>query len=361
MPAKQRGAVIRRGQTWQARYRDEHGNQRGQGGFPTRTAARDWVDQRMSEVAALRRGESIPVNHRPTTVNALLDEFEARHGRTVDPATLRKLRAQLRHARTVFGDRHPDSLNRLELEDWRATLSPGSRHDVFRGFRQALAWATARGLTTRDASAGIRNPKRKRHERREVFPFESWQDVDLIADELDPRYRAIPTVGVGCGLRPEELFGLHRADVDRQANLLHVRRRFTGGLLKEGGKTDGSVRTVPLRQRVLQALDAMPRRIDTPILFPAPRGGHIDLEKFRHREWVPALRAAGVDHRRVVDMRHTFATWAIENGMHLWHLATIMGTSVTQLEDTYARWLKRTDDQLRAAFDAYDATARRAT
>jgi len=58
-------------------------------------------------------------------------------------------------------------------------------------------------------------------------------------------------------------------------------------------------------------------------------------------------------------MRHTFATWAIEEGrVHLWHLATIMGTSVTQLEDTYARWLKRTDDQLRAAFDAYDSAAR---
>lgn len=26
-------------------------------------------------------------------------------------------------------------------------------------------------------------------------------------------------------------------------------------------------------------------------------------------------------------------------------------------EDTYARWLKRTDDQLRAAFDAYDVKA----
>ena len=33
-----------------------------------------------------------------------------------------------------------------------------------------------------------------------------------------------------------------------------------------------------------------------------------------------------------------------------------MGTSVTQLEDTYARWLTRTDDQSRAAFDAYDAS-----
>ncbi len=96
--------------------------------------------------------------------------------------------------------------------------------------------------------------------------------------------------------------------------------------------------------------------LDTPILFPAARGGYIDAEKVRHRVWTPALRAAGIDHRRIVDMRHSFA---IEDGVHLWHLATIMGASVTQLEDTYARWLKRTDDHLRAAFDRYDARAAR--
>lgn len=69
------------------------------------------------------------------------------------------------------------------------------------------------------------------------------------------------------------------------------------------------------------------------------------------------LRTMRSQHRLIYDCRHTFATWAIESGLHLWHLATIMGTSVVQLEDTYARWLKRTDDQLRDAFDAYDARA----
>jgi hypothetical protein len=34
-----------------------------------------------------------------------------------------------------------------------------------------------------------------------------------------------------------------------------------------------------------------------------------------------------------------------------------MGTSIVQIEDTYARWLKRTDEHLRAAFDAYDSAA----
>jgi hypothetical protein len=30
----------------------------------------------------------------------------------------------------------------------------------------------------------------------------------------------------------------------------------------------------------------------------------------------------------------------------------IMGTSIRELEDTYHLWLRRTDDQLREAFDA---------
>jgi hypothetical protein len=38
-------------------------------------------------------------------------------------------------------------------------------------------------------------------------------------------------------------------------------------------------------------------------------------------------------------------------------LATIMGTSIRELEDTYHRWLTRTDERLLAAFDAYDAAA----
>ena len=109
---------------------------------------------------AFRRCELIPAGHRPQTVDTLLDTFLERHGATIDPATKAKLRQQLKHARVAFGDRHRDSLNRLELEDWRQTLSPGSRLDVFRAFRQALTWGASRSLCSRDASVGIKNPKR---------------------------------------------------------------------------------------------------------------------------------------------------------------------------------------------------------
>jgi hypothetical protein len=76
---------------------------------------------------------------------------------------------------------------------------------------------------------------------------------------------------------------------------------------------------------------------------------------------IPASRrssgcSARLLHRRACT-RHTFATWAIESGLELWYLARVMGTSIVQIEDTDARWLKRTVEHLRAAFDAYDSAA----
>jgi hypothetical protein len=43
--------------------------------------------------------------------------------------------------------------------------------------------------------------------------------------------------------------------------------------------------------------------------------------------------------------------------MSLVLLARVMGTSVRELEDTYVRWLARTDDQVRMTLDTYDAAA----
>lgn len=56
------------------------------------------------------------------------------------------------------------------------------------------------------------------------------------------------------------------------------------------------------------------------IVFPASGGGRISINNFRSREWVPALKAAGIEHRRIYDMRHTFATWCLAAGMGIFTL-----------------------------------------
>lgn len=59
MPARQRGSTVRRGDLWGARWYDEQNVRRFRGGFPTRTAAREWVDDKTDEVEKLRNGDPI--------------------------------------------------------------------------------------------------------------------------------------------------------------------------------------------------------------------------------------------------------------------------------------------------------------
>lgn len=183
----------------------------------------------------------------------------------------------------------------------------------------------------------------------------SWLELELVAAELPPRYRAIPIFAGGTGLRPEEWIALERRDVDRSHRVASVQRVFANGKLSEYPKTDRSRRRVPLRMRVLEALESMPSRVDTPILFPGPRGGHLDLHNFRSRHWKAALRAAGLDHRRPYDLRHTYATFSIAAGVSLFALARRMGTSLEMIDKTYGHLAPDADEYELGLLDAFDA------
>jgi integrase len=113
------------------------------------------------------------------------------------------------------------------------------------------------------------------------------------------------------------------------------------------------VREVPLSAAALAALDAVPARLDTKLVFPGPRGAHVNLRNFRRREWHPALEAAGVPSRRIYDLRSTFASQALAAGVSVFELARIMGTSVRMIEPHYGTLLQGSGDAIRGKLDAY--------
>ena len=94
----------------------------------------------------------------------------------------------------------------------------------------------------------------------------------------------------GCAQRWQ---ALERRDIDRAREIVNVQRTVSGGEVVELGKTQRSRRQVPLTARARDALDAIPPRLDTPLVFPAARGV-LNLDNWRRRVWAPAVEASGV-------------------------------------------------------------------
>jgi integrase len=186
-------------------------------------------------------------------------------------------------------------------------------------------------------------------------------ELDALAAELSSRYRQLPMFAAARGLRPEGWAALERRDVDRDAGLVPVRRSVSDGAIVELGKTSGNRRQVPLSRRALAALDVNPPRLDTPLLFPAPAGGLLNLDNFRRRGWAPAVDASGVARpARIYDLRSTFASNALAAGVAVFELAWIMGTSGRMIERHYGALLDGARSAIADRLDVLEAQLERA-
>lgn len=331
MPPIQRGQAYRLGAgRWGLRYYDAGGKRRRKTPFPSKSAAlahyRDVIEPQL-------RGDTV------TARDVTLDEFVAlyleRHTASVRPRTISTLRKRLAYATQAFGTVHLPDLERMsgEVASWRVKLPERSRYGILQALRQTLEAAVRWGYMTRNpAKLAGRNPQPSP---RKVRVY-SRDELEAIALELSPAYAQLPAFGAATGLRPEEWAALERSDIDRRDGVLNVRRTVSSGELVDLGKTSRSRRQVPLSPRALEALDRIPARIDTRLVFPAPAGGVINANNFAGREWRPAIEAADIAKpARIYDLRSTFASNALAAGVSVFELARIMGTSVAMIERSY--------------------------
>jgi integrase len=270
--------------TWAYRYRlDGRGSARPQvGGFATQGEALEALQVALERLHR-RNGHLAQI-----TLRELADDYLTQH--EAEPRTIAKLRWLLAKAAYAFGERRVVDLRSEEIGARRATLPEGHRFEATQALRQLLNRAVAwKIIDSNPAKAGVDNPRRHHPEKR---PFESWAEINAVAEHLGPVYGPMVVFAAATGLRPGEWIALDQRDLDRETRVVYVRGAFAHGRLKNT-KTRRSTRAVPLQAIALEALEQLPARPDTPLLFPAPHGGYLDLHNFRRRAWKAAQRAAG--------------------------------------------------------------------
>ena len=140
--------------------------------------------------------------------------------------------------------------------------------------------------------------------------------IDLIAEQPERivGFSAIRLM-LHTGMRKGEVRELSWDDVDLEGRILHLQRD------KSSGENVG--RDVQLTDAAVQLLRSLPRMAHTDwVFFGRQRDSHIvDLERY----WSAALERAGIRRVRMHDLRHSFASLAIANGISLYTVGKLLG------------------------------------
>jgi integrase len=179
---------------------------------------------------------------------------------------------------------------------------------------------------------------RENNVRIRYLSFQEYQELLLACDRLkmkrSPASRAIAidlkpiiTLAVNTGMREGEILMLKWADID-----------FKGGNITVHLAKGGRGRPVPINKLVGEALENLPRRIDSPYVFCHREHGKRTGKPFHWIKlgWEALLKEAGITNLRFHDLRHTCASWLVMRGVPLQKVQQILGHKSYQTTLRYA-------------------------
>jgi integrase len=260
-------------------------------------------------------------------INALVDHMLKVQGRARQGAVgiLRVLSAMWADAATdEYVDGNPFYGLRIKASDPRIRKAPIES--------RVFSWKDMHAFAA--AAAGVRTGKGGPSD------MDRWRAVYA---------EAMVRVLSDAGLRLGELLALEHGDV-RPAGAcdlpecridvphLHVLRTAHEGMTQPGTKTDhgqpGAGRAAPLGPALEARIRALPRRLDTRLLFPTPRGLVWRAGLFYREVWGPAQEAVGLDCRPH-EFRHSWVTLLRAAGINPDELAKAAGHTVATQHARY--------------------------
>ena len=228
-------------------------------------------------------------------------------------------------------------VNRIESRKQSKGLSAKTVRNIHQIISSAMQLAREQNLIIGNPAEGCALP-RLEHREMKTLPVEQLQS--FLRESKDSGVFELYYLELATGLRRGELLGLKWEDIDLERGDLRVKRqiaRINGEVVEAPLKTKNAYRTLPLAADTIDVLEAQRKKAgDSPWVFPGPTGGPISPDSVLHMLH-RVLKRAGLPRVRFHDLRHTFATLALQNGVDVKTVSGMLGHfSAGFTLDTYA-------------------------
>ena len=205
-------------------------------------------------------------------------------------------------------------------------LSPKTVRCVHLFLHAALEQAVRAGVIAKNPTAECKPPKL---ERKEMKVIQAEQIGDYLQAAAERNVLPLFFLELTTGLRRGELLALLWSDLDVQNRSISVTKsvaRLDGELVVSKPKTQHSIRTLIVPQQAVDLLiQEHSLHPNNPYLFPSPATGTMYSPETVARIHKRLLKDAGLEDCRFHDLRHTFATLALQNGVDIKTLSGMLG------------------------------------
>lgn len=356
---------------WRGRYYDATGKKVSKT-FDLKREALSWAGEQESKIG---RGERTDPAGARMRWGDWCDRWWA--AKTIEPGTRRREESRLRkHVRKRWDNVALSDIGGMDVQAWvnelAAEFSPSTTRNAYHLLSNSLRVAVKERILPSSPCVEIVLPTQPQGQER----YLTDADVGQVMFHLDGRYRVFAELLVGTGLRLAEACGLHAARVDLAAQRLQV--------IETWDPADGSVKAYPKSKRrrvvplsnelaeLLQSwLDGHPpaRTCGKPhragrcpggMLITGPNGAPIHGPNFERRQWTTAVRHAGIGHARVHDLRHSYASHLLQQGIPLERVQLLLGHADIATSQRYAHLVKDDWAAVRSALSTSLTAARAA-
>ena len=230
---------------------------------------------------------------------------------------------------------------------------------------QVLEHAMLTDVIQRNPVQGVQMPPMT-HNTKVVFPYEKDEQEKLVTafteeknGRLRFRYGWGAVLILETGLRAGEALALEWSDIDEEKRTLKVTKNMVRAdgknLVQRATKTASGKRTIPLNSRALEAIQNLKTQqvAGCPYVFATQTGKHLSYRNLL-ATMEKACEAAGVEHRGLHALRHSFASNLFARGVSVKVISKLLGHSSTQVTiDRYVHLFEGDiDDTLRQAVGA---------